>query len=79
MAESSSVLKKKNVTVTTPSSVIGSFTALEVVDKVCIIYNNVCASQVEFYADLTGWAYWNILGLAPVNAAEGPNLVRMLY
>ena len=63
----------------TPSSYIGGFTALIVVDQVCIVYSNTCAQEVEFYADLTGWPSYNILGLAPVDTATAPNLVSMLY
>ena len=50
-----------------------------VVDQVCIVYSNTCAQEVEFYADLTGWPSYNILGLAPVDTATAPNLVSMLY
>ena len=34
---------------------------------------------MEFYADITGWGFFNILGLAPVDEHTAPNLVSMLY
>ena len=58
---------------------IGNFTGELVVDQVCILeFETACATQVEFYAMLHNWGYYNILGLAPINAREAPNLIRML-
>ena len=49
-------------------------------DQVCVldVDNPACAKDVEFYALLHDWGYYNILGLAPVNGREAPNLIRML-
>ena len=79
MEESYSCVKKNNEHVFTPSTLIDEFTALVVVDQVCIVYSNTCAKEVEFYADTTGWKFFNILGVAPVAEETPPNLVSMLY
>ena len=49
-------------------------------DQVCILDVDIpaCAKGVEFYALLHDWGYYNILGIAPVNGREAPNLIRML-
>ena len=75
---STRILKEKNVTVTTPSQVIGTFTGELVMDRVCVT-QSVCATNVEFYTLVSNWGFYNILGLAPVNGAQGPNFVRMLW
>ena len=72
------ILKHKNNTIHTPSQVIGTFTGDLVMDQVCV-YDTACANNVEFYALMNNWGFYNILGLAPINAVQGPNLIRMLY
>ena len=79
MDESTTCVQKQNSTQKTPSTLIGEFTALIVIDRVCIVYSNGCAENVEFFADITGWGYYNIFGLAPVDEATAPNLISMLF
>ena len=47
-------------------------------DRVCVM-QDVCANNVEFYTLIHNWGFYNILGLAPVNAAQAPNIVRSLW
>ena len=76
---STTAIRRLNQTVNTQSKVVGEFTGEMVIDQVCIVYDTVCAKDVEFYAMAENWEFFNILGLAPINALEGPNLIRMLY
>ena len=66
------------MTVNTASAVIGTFTGDLMMDHVCVT-QAVCASNVEFYSLTQNWGFYNILGLAPVNSAQAPNIVRALW